>query len=58
MEGTGVNWRKSTFSENGGVTCVETASDSGIVMVRDTTNRDGFTMSVSAAAWSEFTASL
>ena len=36
MESTDLNWRKSSFSSNGGAECVEAASRDGIVMVRDT----------------------
>jgi hypothetical protein len=50
-------WRKSTFSQDTGGACVEVAA-SGAVLIRDTTNRGGFTLSVSARAWSEFTSSL
>jgi hypothetical protein len=48
------DWRKSTYSSSDGGDCVETASDSGAVLVRDTTNRDGGTLEFSAAAWSRF----
>jgi len=58
MEGTPMNWRKSTFSENGGVSCIETASDAGNVLVRDTTNRDGGTLAFGSAAWSAFLGSV
>jgi hypothetical protein len=51
-------WRKSSYSNGGGNACVETAIGSGAVMVRDTTNRDGGTLTFSAAAWERFTASL
>jgi uncharacterized protein DUF397 len=50
-------WRKSSYSSNGGATCVEVAAD-GAVMVRDTTNRDGGALAFSAGAWQSFTASL
>jgi hypothetical protein len=30
----------------------------GAVLIRDTTNRDGFTLSVSASAWSKFTSTI
>jgi hypothetical protein len=53
-----MDWRKSTFSENGGESCVEVADDAGIVKVRDTTNRDGGTLEFSAAAWERFTKGL
>jgi hypothetical protein len=52
-----MTWRKSTYS-NGGENCVETASGAGNVLVRDTTNRDGGTLSFDAAAWERFIKSL
>jgi hypothetical protein len=48
-----VDWRKSTYSSGNGGECVEVASD-GIVVVRDTTNRDGGTLAFSAASWEQF----
>lgn len=51
-------WRKSSYSSNGGASCVETASGDGVVLVRDTTDRAGFTLPVPAVAWATFTASL
>jgi hypothetical protein len=50
-------WRKSSYSDANGGSCVEVASADG-VMVRDTTNRDGGTLSFSALAWVQFAASL
>jgi hypothetical protein len=50
-------WRKSTYSGGANSTCVEVAAASA-VLVRDTTNRDGFTLSVPAAAWTAFLAAL
>jgi hypothetical protein len=38
--------------------CVETASGSGSVLVRDTTDRDGAVLSFGLAAWVTFTAAL
>jgi hypothetical protein len=52
-----MDWRKSSYSANGGADCVEVASAHD-VMVRDTTDRDGVTLSVPADAWQAFTASL
>ena len=52
------DWRKSTYSDGNGGECVETASGNGLVMVRDTSNRDGVTLGVPAAAWQAFTAAL
>jgi len=57
MEDTNMNWRKATYS-NGGENCVETASGSGVVLVRDTKDRDGETLAFSTGAWKRFTASL
>jgi Domain of unknown function (DUF397) len=51
-------WRKSTYSDGNGGDCVELASDSGVIMVRDTTDRDGVTLSLPAAAWRRFTDAL
>jgi len=53
-----MDWRKSAFSGNGGANCVETASGAGVILVRDTTERDGGTLEFSAAAWERFTKSL
>ena len=47
-------WRKSTHSQDTGGACVEVAT-ADAVLIRDTTNRDGFTLSVSATAWLKFT---
>jgi hypothetical protein len=58
MEDTNVNWRKSSYSSNGGGECVETASGNGAVSVRDTMNRDGGTLTFSADVWAKFAASL
>jgi hypothetical protein len=50
------NWRKASYSvHNGG--CVETATATGVVGIRDTTQagvRDRVTLQVSPAAWSKF----
>ena len=51
-------WRKSSYSGGNGGSCVETASDGRIVLVRDTTDREGFTLSIPADAWTVFTDSL
>ena len=52
------NWRKSTYSTGNGGECVEAGSAPGTVLVRDTTNRDGFALSVSGTAWTAFLATL
>jgi hypothetical protein len=47
------DWRKASYS-NGSGQCVETASGSGAILVRDTTNRDGGTLAFCADAWTSF----
>ena len=51
-------WRKSTYSGGNGGQCVETASTGSAVLVRDTTNREGETLSLSANAWKTFVGGL
>ena len=51
-------WCKSTYSSANGGDCVETASADCVILVRDTTNRDGAVLTVTAEAWASFTASL
>jgi hypothetical protein len=51
-----MTWRKSTYSGDNGGNCVEVASASGLVIVRDTANRHGATVSVTPAAWRRLTA--
>ena len=51
-------WRKSSYSGSNGGACVELASDSCVILVRDTTNRDGGTLAFTADAWAAFTTSL
>jgi hypothetical protein len=46
-------WRKSTYSDGNGGSCVEVASSDG-VMVRDTTAREGMTLEFPAGAWAAF----
>jgi hypothetical protein len=48
------NWRKSSYSDGNGGACLETASDNGTVLIRDTTNRDGATLTIPASAWQHF----
>ena len=53
-----MDWRKSSYSGAQGGDCVETASTGGVVMVRDTKDRDGGTLNLTVAAWTAFTAAL
>jgi uncharacterized protein DUF397 len=54
MEG----WRKSSYSDGNGGNCVETASGNRVILVRDTTDRDGGMLEFSAEAWQAFVTSL
>lgn len=60
METRTVNpsWRKSSYSSGNGGQCIEAGHAPGAVLVRDTTDRDGVTLSVSPEAWASFAASL
>jgi Domain of unknown function (DUF397) len=51
-------WRKSSYSGGSGGNCVEVADATGRVLVRDTKNRDGGTLSIPADVWRKFTATL
>lgn len=53
-----VNWRTSTYSDANGGNCVEIASTDGVILVRDTVNRAGEVLTLTAGAWASFTASL
>jgi hypothetical protein len=47
MDVTGARWRKSTRSGNNGGSCVEVADNlPGVVLVRDTNDRDGGTLTL------------
>jgi hypothetical protein len=50
-------WRKASYSGNSG-NCVEVADAARVVLVRDTTNREGGMMSIPAGAWQAFTSKL
>ena len=50
-------WRKSTYSGGANNQCVEVAT-AGAVLIRDTTDRDGCTLSVSTDAWAKFTSTI
>ena len=52
------DWRKSSYSGGEGNDCVETANGAGTILVRDTTDRDGGTLTFGTGAWERFTASL
>ncbi|MGC4769803.1 DUF397 domain-containing protein [Micromonospora sp. DT44] len=52
---TGARWRKSTRSSSNGGACVEVADNlPGVVLVRDTKDRDAGTLTFEPAAWASF----
>jgi hypothetical protein len=55
MDLKGARWRKSTRSSGNGGNCVEVADNlPGVVLVRDTKDRDGGTLAFGPAAWTGF----
>ena len=54
----GSEWRKSSYSGGNSSNCVECRTDASGVLVRDTTNRDGFTLRVSTGTWLKFTSGI
>lgn len=59
MDRVAATWRKSTYSGGANTDCVEAGlAEAGRVLVRDTKDRDGLTLSVPSAAWHRFTATL
>jgi hypothetical protein len=52
-------WRKATYSSSNGTNCVEAGvAEPGRVLVRDTADRDGGTLTFTAEAWQRFTGNL
>ncbi|WP_084628222.1 DUF397 domain-containing protein [Amycolatopsis nigrescens] len=49
-------WRKSSYSPNGNQDCVEVGFQAPEVLVRDTKDRSGGTLSFGAAEWRAFLA--
>jgi hypothetical protein len=49
-----MNWRKSSYSGQGGGNCVETASNDSCVLVRDTKDRTGPILRFTPDAWRRF----
>ena len=57
MDMTGAQWHKSTKSGGNGGDCVEVADNlPGVVLVRDTKNRDGGTLAFAPDVWRAFVA--
>ena len=51
-------WRKSSYSGGNGGNCVEVGGAPGMVMVRDSADRDGRTLPVTPNGWLAFLARL
>lgn len=62
MESTDMSvWRKSSYSSNGGATCVEVGQSGGTVLVRDTKQSgraDRTALAFTPDAWDAFLASV
>lgn len=60
MQEQALTWRKASYSSGNGGACVEVASTepARAVLVRDTQDRDGFTLRVPAPEWRRFTSTL
>jgi hypothetical protein len=58
MEEAHMSWRKSSYSNGGANACVEVGTSIDRVAVRDTTDRDGATLSVPSASWATFLSTL
>jgi hypothetical protein len=59
MELTGALWRKSSYSNNGGGSCVEVAQNlPGIVAVRDSKDPDSAHLIFTPAEWQTFTTAI
>jgi hypothetical protein len=55
MDVTGANWRTSTRSGTNGGNCIEVADNlPGRVLVRDTKDRNGATLTFTPASWQAF----
>jgi hypothetical protein len=57
MEITDLNWRKSSYSGNGGGECVE-VTNADRVLVRDSKDQAGPVLGFTAETWAGFTAAL
>ncbi len=49
-----VSWRKSSYSGGSGGNCIEVGSGQDVIVVRDTKDRQGPVLRVSAEAWRRF----
>jgi hypothetical protein len=51
-------WRKSSYSSPSGNACVEVGDAARVIIVRDTTDCGGVTLSFPAGVWQRFTGTL
>jgi hypothetical protein len=59
MQAIDISWRKSSYSGNGGMSCVEAGHAAGAVLVRDTKNNGlGPVLRVTASDWRRFIATI
>ena len=49
-----VSWRKSSYSGGSGGNCIEVGSGQDVIVVRDTKDRHGPVLRVSAEVWRRF----
>lgn len=54
MESTDLNWRKASYSSNGGAECVEVGNTPRAVLVRDTQDHGGPVLQFSSDTWRRF----
>lgn len=54
MEDTDLNWRKASYSSNGGGNCVEVADHDSRALVRDTQDRTGPVLAFDPDVWRRF----
>jgi hypothetical protein len=57
MDRQDLDWRKASYS-NGSGNCVEVADTARAVLVRDTTDREGGTLTFTTDAWRAFLGAL
>jgi hypothetical protein len=55
MAGAGMNWRKSSYSGNGGGNCTEVAATASLVLLRDSKDPEGAKLAFNTASWKAFT---
>ena len=58
MENLSQDWRKSSYSGNGGAECVEVASGERGIAIRDSKDPNGPVLSVPASGWHNFIAAV